>query len=147
MKIAGVVCVHEISQRKDNRELSKVLDSLCKKGAAENLILVTTKWKEGLEKHEEEFKRTRWRNLLSAGCHIARFNKTYSSAWDVVDTLLRQRPIDHDEFRSAFYGGTVLPKRPSGNFFKRIFGSLFVSLSPIICCVHPTESRPSEFHR
>ena len=62
-----------------------------------NVVIVTTMWskvdKEEGNLREEELRRDVWTDLLRDGCTTKRFEDTYTSAWNIVDSVTQQKPV------------------------------------------------------
>jgi hypothetical protein len=61
-------------------------------GAMPKTALITTNWPLGpdnvLDRREEEMRAEHWKNLIDKGLRVCRFQLDYSSAWDVINSLL-----------------------------------------------------------
>jgi hypothetical protein len=70
----------------------KVFTEMCGQKAMPNVVMATTMWgklidkKEG-EVREEELKGDFWKEMITDGCTIRRFENTHESAWDIIDGL------------------------------------------------------------
>jgi hypothetical protein len=71
-----------------------MFQKLCGSDALPSIMLVTTNWDtlqtknfhEG-EANEEELRNVYWKDLLDAGSKMLRFDNTYSSAWNIIDSV------------------------------------------------------------
>jgi hypothetical protein len=71
-----------------------MFQKLCGPDALSSLILVTTNWDslhakniyEG-KANEEQLRNEYWKALLGSGSKMLRFDNTYSSAWNIIDSL------------------------------------------------------------
>jgi hypothetical protein len=65
--------------------------SLIGQKAMPNVVIATTMWRKDEEKQgqerEAQLKSEFWGDMMINGCRIERFNKTYESAWFVIDGL------------------------------------------------------------
>lgn len=96
--MAGVVYMHRIS---DNRctgspQNNKMLfDILCQNDSKKNVVIATTMWKRVNENvaagREEELGKKRWREMLLEGMRIMRFHDSFTSAWEIIDNVLKSR--------------------------------------------------------
>jgi hypothetical protein len=61
-------------------------------GAAKNVVLVTTKWRNVVgsrgDEREQELREGCWRPLLDRGATIGQFEDTYDSAWRIIDSIV-----------------------------------------------------------
>lgn len=97
-RVAGVVYMHRIS---DNRctgspQNNKMLfDILCQNDSKKNVVIATTMWKRVNENvaagREEELGKKRWREMLLEGMRIMRFHDSFTSAWEIIDNVLKSR--------------------------------------------------------
>lgn len=64
----------------------------CGDDAIKNVVLTTTMWrpnkKDSEELREQELRTEYWKGMVDKGCRIARFYKTFKSAWAVVDIIV-----------------------------------------------------------
>jgi len=66
---------------------------LCGVDALENVVLTTTMWgtlkdiKAG-ERHEAELLQTYWRPMVERGSTTMRFQRTFESAWSIIDSII-----------------------------------------------------------
>lgn len=132
-KIAGVVFVHDITDRKARftKVQKDLYDKLCDSGAAKNVVLATTHWSSRTsaeESREEELSDKYWNRMLDLGSQMVRFENSRQSAWDIVDILANQDPIDASIFQQS--QNSTGPAKKAG-FFRSIFGMLFVSDVPV----------------
>ncbi|GLB39688.1 putative 50S ribosome-binding GTPase [Lyophyllum shimeji] len=96
MKIAGIIYVYEIIQSRV-RTVPPSLDmikSLCGPGAAQNVILATTKWRdvsrEVGERREAELKGDYWQAMIKLGSTMCQFDETPQSARNVLNHILKK---------------------------------------------------------
>jgi hypothetical protein len=90
--------MHRIS---DNRcigspQKNKLLfDALCQTDSKKHVVIATTMWKRIKENvatgREEELSKKRWREMLLNGSRIMRFHDSFTSAWDIIDNILKSR--------------------------------------------------------
>jgi hypothetical protein len=71
-----------------------MLEKLRGANALPNVIITTTMWNEvedevGLQ-HEEELRRS----MMNNECQMARFNNTHESAWDIINMIDINRPLE-----------------------------------------------------
>ncbi|KAH7914570.1 P-loop containing nucleoside triphosphate hydrolase protein [Hygrophoropsis aurantiaca] len=97
MKIAGVIYLHEITQKRMYGSTRKNLDmfhELCGHESGKNIVLATSKWGNILEdagaRFENQLKTTFWKDLVEEGSSVERFLGTSESAWAVVDHVVRE---------------------------------------------------------
>ena len=68
-----------------------VFESLCGKGALQNVVLVTTMWTNDNEEigstREEELKTLYWKSMIDSGARMMRFDYTSPGAWHILDQL------------------------------------------------------------
>lgn len=90
--MTGVLYLHPIVQTRItniDRSIFSIFKKLCGQDALQNAILVTTKWNKVHEDvgtlREKNLRETHWKDILAAGCKIARFDNTYQSAWAIVN--------------------------------------------------------------
>ncbi|KAJ8507570.1 hypothetical protein ONZ45_g10072 [Pleurotus djamor] len=89
--LSGILYLHRIS---DNRIAGtplrnlEVFQDLCGPMALANVIFTTTHWNEVEESvgqaRQAELTSTYWGPMLNAGSRTSRFDRTYTSAWDIV---------------------------------------------------------------
>jgi len=99
-KLAGIIYLHEISQNRifgGTRKNLRMFGRLCGDGAARNVILATTKWA-GLPEdigqlREAQLSDTYWKGMLAEGSRMARFTNTRKSAWDIIDIIVKNKPV------------------------------------------------------
>jgi hypothetical protein len=99
-KLAGIIFLHEISQaRLISPEVLSMLEAFCGYEAAKNVVVVTTKWSDAFEslgeKHEKKLSE-HLSGLFRHGMRKARFwhENGRTSAWDIIDSILKQGPIN-----------------------------------------------------
>ncbi|KAH7908657.1 kinase-like domain-containing protein [Hygrophoropsis aurantiaca] len=92
--LSGLLYFHAISDSRMRgaplRNLA-MFKELCGENALQNVILTTTMWDEvptavGV-RHEEQLRDEFWEPMISAGCRMARFSRSWESAWDIIDKL------------------------------------------------------------
>ena len=72
-------------------------------------VLVTTNWPSDrdavLEHREKEMKGEHWKTLIENGLDVRRFQRTRSSAWDVIHPLLQGIPslVQHNDTDDHLY--------------------------------------------
>ena len=102
MKLAGIIYLQEISQDRVTGTVRKnmsLFKKLCGDGALQHVILATTKWSRlgngtlGRQR-EAELSETFWKNMLSKGSSMTRFEGTQGSAKNIVRNILIKRYID-----------------------------------------------------
>ena len=102
MKLAGIIYLQEISQDRVTGTVRKnmsLFKKLCGDGALQHVILATTKWSRlgngtlGRQR-EAELSETFWKNMLSKGSSMTRFEGTQGSAKNIVRNILIKRSID-----------------------------------------------------
>jgi hypothetical protein len=77
----------------------KVFAEMCGQKAMPNVVMATTMWgklidkKEG-EAREEELKGDFWKEMITNGCTIERFEDTHESAWNIIDSLAEKNCAD-----------------------------------------------------
>ena len=72
----------------------RMFANLCGDGATKNVILVTTMWdlvdaNEG-QRRLTQLQERYWRGMLAGGSRVAHFDRTYESAWTIVDTIVKK---------------------------------------------------------
>jgi len=103
MKLAGVIYLHEISQTRmlgTTLKNLKMFHKLCGEDALSSVVLGTTKWSEvneavgddRLKQLENNF----WKEMIQGGSKVFKFDKTYESAWNMVNHLLRKHHLNYD---------------------------------------------------
>ncbi|KAF8064967.1 P-loop containing nucleoside triphosphate hydrolase protein [Lyophyllum atratum] len=125
MTLAGLIYLHEITQTRMMGTARKNLDmfnKLCGPNAAPNIILATTKWSEVKEevgsRREEQLRATHWKDMISHGSRMSRFEASQQSAEGIVSLILGREPVDvaqiqqelveMDEFLSDTEAGRTL---------------------------------------
>ena len=131
MKIAGIIYLHEISQPRfeTSRASFLMFKKLCGDDRLKNVILATTKWSYidetvGLRR-EQQLSETYWKRMLVRGSRMARFMDTRESAWDIIDLVLDEDPVDfpkHTALGIAKPGHPPLTKQKRRGFFRYLFG-------------------------
>ncbi|KAJ3516334.1 hypothetical protein NLJ89_g1187 [Agrocybe chaxingu] len=104
--LGGVLYLHDITTKRVTNAALRNLGFFSRifgHDAIGKMILVTTNWEASvsgaLERREMEMKSDHWKNLLENGAAVRRFHPiSLSSAWDIIDTLLRRLdpPCSHD---------------------------------------------------
>lgn len=97
MKIAGIICTHDISQcRMTPRDNVAVFKELSSEDGLKNVILATTRWSDvepvASVKRERELINEYWKDMLDHGSNTIRFTDTPQSAWDIVKIVLKNLP-------------------------------------------------------
>lgn len=68
-----------------------MLAPLCEEDVVSKVVLVTTMWGRGTRgdyiKREEELKEMHWKEMVKKGSGMFRFDNTFKSAWDIIDTV------------------------------------------------------------
>src|SRR5271154_3227602 len=71
---------------------------LCGSKATRNVIFVTTMWdrvrKEVGQQREEDLKKQQWLPMVELGSMVARFERTFESAWNIIDRIVQELPAD-----------------------------------------------------
>lgn len=97
MKIGGVIYLHDISlPRLHPASLRniEVFRRLCGDRALSSVVLATTKW--GLVNEQDGTKREAqllsglWKDIISAGSSVDRFDNTRESAWRIIKRILHK---------------------------------------------------------
>jgi len=93
VNIAAILYLHRISDNRISGSAMKSLKlfaSLCGMKAMPYVVVVTTMWsqvdKAGGAKREDAMKIEVWDDILKGRYGTKRFNNTYESAWDIVDS-------------------------------------------------------------
>jgi hypothetical protein len=97
-----------------------MFQKLCGSDALSSIILVTTHWSsfndddfyESQDK-EEELRREYWKALLKRGSKMLRFDNTYSSAWNIIDSL-PETTVSLEIQREMVDEGKSLPETAAG---------------------------------
>ena len=97
--VGGVLYFHDISAKRFTgtaRQNLLMFSRLCGCDAMSRTVLLTTNWLSDhntiLERREEEMKGEHWKTLIDKGLEVHRFHRNRSSAWEVINTLLRGVP-------------------------------------------------------
>ena len=113
--------MHRIS---DNRmvgtplKILRMFANLCGDGAIKNVILATTMW--DLVEADEGVRRVTqlqgkyWKEMLARGSKVARFDRTYESAWEIVDMIIKQDGGHSSRYPLLIQEEMVELKRPLG---------------------------------
>jgi hypothetical protein len=90
--VLRIVYVHRIS---DNRLVESPLQPLRKLASLSqrkigSVVLATTMWNAGVNKdkakgRQDELCIEHWNGMMDIGCQIARFERTFESAWTIID--------------------------------------------------------------
>ncbi|KAH7925403.1 hypothetical protein BV22DRAFT_440452 [Leucogyrophana mollusca] len=123
MKLAGVIYLHEISQARmlgTSRKNLAMFNKLCGKDALHNIILATTKWgdieEEDGQCREEQLRGTFWKDMVSGGSRVTRFEDTRASAWDIVNLIVEKTPIDALQIQRELVDlQKILPETEAGD--------------------------------
>ncbi|GLB39696.1 hypothetical protein LshimejAT787_0702060 [Lyophyllum shimeji] len=98
--LAGGIFLHEIQQTRIRRATSEyvnVLNELCGIDITKSLILVTNKWSEAVlgkaERNEKRLGEEHWSGLLQRGAQMSRFEDTQSSAYAIVNRIVKPEAI------------------------------------------------------
>jgi hypothetical protein len=72
----------------------RMFANLCGDGATKNVILATTMWdlvnaEEG-KRRVTQLQEKYWKGMLAGGSKVARFDRTYESAWKIVDMFVKK---------------------------------------------------------
>ena len=72
----------------------RMFANLCGDGATRSVILATTMWdlvnaNEG-ERRVKQLQERYWKGMLAGGSKVARFDRTYESAWKIVDMIVKK---------------------------------------------------------
>jgi len=128
MKLAGIIYLHEISQTRfvTTGGSLTMFDTLYHLDTAQNVILATTKWKQpviDVERNREKQLSQSW-----TGPHVLRFVDTHESAWEIVNHILQNDPLDTPQFHAALV--TLLERLPktkatTWEILASLFGKLF----------------------
>jgi len=93
--LAGVVYLHRISDARMAGTPWKNLQlftNLCGNYAIRNVVFATTMWDtvkpEVGSRREDELRTKYWKEMMENGCKIARFDKTFKSAWEIIDLIV-----------------------------------------------------------
>lgn len=92
-RLDTILYLHRISDRRmtgsplNNLEL---FAKMCGNQAMPNVTLVTTMWSNVREdiggQRENELRSEFWKDMIAKGCHVKRFEDTYKSAWDIIES-------------------------------------------------------------
>jgi hypothetical protein len=139
IKFAGIIYLHEISQTRfvTTGGSLTTFDTLYRPDTAQNIILATTKWK-----HPEiDAERDREKRLSQywTGPHVLRFVDTHESAWEIVNLILQNDPLDTPQFHEALV--TLLERLPktkasTWEILTSLFGKLFAVCFLRIPCAY-----------
>lgn len=95
MKLSGIICLHDISQKCLSQPSHKnltVFRQLCGDGALANVILGTTKWgqvkPEVGQDRERQLADGHWREMVLRGSTIMQVQSDESSVWKIIDRIL-----------------------------------------------------------
>jgi len=94
-RVGGVLYFHDISDKRftgTSRQHLLMFSRLCGYEALPKTVLVTTNWPSDpddvLDRREEEMKSDHWKTLTDKGLQVCRFQRDYSSAWGIINSLL-----------------------------------------------------------
>jgi len=99
VNLAAIIYMHKIDDNRMSGPLRKNLTmftSICGQEAMPHVVIATSMWGnvdpvQGA-KREEELKGDFWKDILAAGCRTQRFDKTYESAWRIINAVVDERP-------------------------------------------------------
>ena len=96
--MAGIVYMHRLA---DGRCLGSpqnnalLFDTLCRNESKNSVVIATTMWQQIREnvptKKEKEHSKNLWREMLRSGARIMRFHGSFTSAWEIIDIVLKSR--------------------------------------------------------
>ena len=99
-KLAGVIYIHRISDKRFSGIAGrnfKLFRELCGDSTLKNVVLVTNMWgevtKEVGESREQELTTNFFKPVLDKGAQLARHHNTAQSAYDIIRSIMRNRPI------------------------------------------------------
>jgi len=98
----GIVYLHDINNSRVQPMTAGTLTlvKLSRPEPAGHVLLTTVKWGRAQQDHldaelrENELKSSNWKEILDRGSQICRFINTEDSAWNIIDTLLREEPLE-----------------------------------------------------
>ncbi|TDL17135.1 hypothetical protein BD410DRAFT_843838 [Rickenella mellea] len=97
--LTGIIYLHRITDNRMTGSIYKNLRmfaSMCGDDAVRNTILATTMWKDDpsgrYSLREEALRSKYWKPLIDHGSETARFRRTFESAWEVIDHILKRGP-------------------------------------------------------
>jgi|ERR1700722_7251582 len=94
-QVAGILYLHRISDNRitaPSESTMAAFKRFCGKDVSSRIILMTTMWDKTIptigESRENEIKTNYWNYMLSSGSRVARFDKSGSSVWAAVDSII-----------------------------------------------------------
>ncbi|CAA7263275.1 unnamed protein product [Cyclocybe aegerita] len=133
VSFGGVVYLHDITQ--DRVAKHWPMDYLKSPEPAKHLLLTTVKWDrdstgtESYTARENELRENVWRRVLAGGARICQFRNTRDSAWEVINNLLRLKPLELHMFEQELnrlsghaIRGTAKPPAKKKGIFAKLFG-------------------------
>ncbi|KAH7908656.1 P-loop containing nucleoside triphosphate hydrolase protein [Hygrophoropsis aurantiaca] len=122
VKLSGIIYLHEITQARmvgTSRKNFEMFEKLCGIESAQNVILATTKWgniKSDAGERRASQLETFWKDMLSAGSQMERFNGSQKSAWDIVKTITDKKLLEALQIQNELVNlGKLLPQTEAGN--------------------------------
>jgi hypothetical protein len=99
-KLSGILYFHRIVDPRMSGAAMKngrMFRKLCGHNALKNVFLVTTHWdavEQSIgESREAELRQHFWKDMIDAGAEVFRFNRTKSSAFDILQRLVPKKPV------------------------------------------------------
>ena len=134
-KVVQIVYLHRIS---DNRLIEPSLPSLRRFASfltdhrirIGSVVLATTMWhavfnQEKAKRREDELCIEHWNTMIEAGCQVARFDRTFESAWKIVNLTNDTSDTVHEFF--------VFPGNAEGEKASERMDLYVLGLSPSGC--------------
>ena len=101
MRVAGIIYLHDITQKRMFGTTRKNLDmfrKLCGDEALKNVVIGTTKWSyvtpEVGKQHEQLLRDTYWKEMLQQGSVTMRVHADSTSAWEIINHILKNVRIE-----------------------------------------------------
>ena len=101
MRVAGIIYLHDITQKRMFGTTRKNLDmfrKLCGDEALKNVVIGTTKWDEvSLEvgkQHEQRLQDKYWKEMLQQGSVTMRVHADSTSAWEIINHILKNNRVE-----------------------------------------------------
>jgi len=136
----GIVYLHDITVSRVQKEIDMAtlaLRNLARPEPARHLLMATVKWGRAQQDphatlREEELKTNSWRKILEGGAHLTRFANTEDSAWEIVNKLLQEEPLELvvllrelDRIHRLFPTRSPRQHRMKKGFFGQLFSRIF----------------------
>ena len=101
MRVAGIIYLHDITQKRMFGTARKNLDmfrKLCGDEALKNVVIGTTKWDDvSLEvgkQHEQRLQDKYWKEMFQQGSVTMRVHADFTSAWKITNHILKNDRVE-----------------------------------------------------